>query len=522
MPIKIETFSGEMPARHPRLLPPNGAQVASNVLLDRGSLRPLRAPAVSNTLAVDADNIILHRGTWIPVDDNAWAAPGPVADDRLYITSDDAPVLLFEGVSRPLVLAAPTSGPSAVPNAAVDTTLAESTVFTYTYVTDLGEESQPAPLSGAIALDPEQTAAIGGFTAPPTGRGITRRRIYKSVTSLSAATGLFFVHEEDVGNGTLTFDPELHPAGEALPSADYDPAPANMQGIITMPNGMMAAFAGQELMFCEPFLPHAWPIKYRLKTDYPIVALSAFGTMLAIMTEGTPYRAQGTHPDQMQMEKIEQNLPCVAARGAVDVGYAAVYPSSEGLVTMSADNAVLVTRGLLTLDQWVALRPETFIASQWSGQYVASHLTAADARITRLFNLQEGNAYITRSPMQARAWYHDIRTGFLYALIGARSIQRWHAPASDDATFTWRSAVYDVRYPISFAVAVIEGVASASATPEVALNIYADGQLIHTITEMNVPRKLPAILAQEWQVEIVSNAEIQRVVVAEDMEALGR
>ena len=57
------------------------------------------------------------------------------------------------------------------------------------------------------------------------------------------------------------------------------------------------------------------------------------------MTKGMPYVAQGTHPENMTAARLDVNLPCVTARGIVDMGYAVAYPSPYGLVMISANDA---------------------------------------------------------------------------------------------------------------------------------------------------------------------------------------
>src|SRR5690606_18334280 len=106
------------------------------------------------------------------------------------------------------------------------------------------------------------------------------------------------------------------------PSRHWTAPPDALSGLTAMPNGMMAAFVGKDLYFCEPFRPHAWPEIYVLTTDFPIVALGALGTTLWVLTEGYPYRVSGTTPGSMVMDKVEANLPCVNARAVVDLGHA--------------------------------------------------------------------------------------------------------------------------------------------------------------------------------------------------------
>jgi len=285
---------------------------------------------------------------------------------------------------------------------------------------------------------------------------------------------------------------------------------------------MMAAFTGRELCFCEPFLPHAWPIKYRLKTDYSIVGLAAFGTMLAILTTGTPYRADVPHPDLAQMAKIEENLPCVSARGIVDLGYACVYPSPEGLVLLSVSGAQNATRGVVTLDQWQAMNPAGFVAAQWNGQYMASHQpVGASTREIALFDVRGQVPSITRMNHAAQDLDNDLTSAKIYMLIGGTDVQEFHATGAAPATYRWRSKLYDLPFPNSYSVVQIDGTPGAGASPAHQVRVIADGTVIHTSTVLNGIYRLPGdIRAEEWQIEIEGNADVETIVLAESMEML--
>lgn len=531
MPIVLETFSGTVPALHKRLLPQERAQVAQNVQFDRGTIRPVLAPRDAHTLAADAQTIIPHGGSWLGFDAIVNATPGPVATDRLYITGDGVPKLWDGTAFRTLALPAPTALPSVTPagHPSEDDAVAESTVFAYTWVTDLGEESPPSPLSGAFSMTSTEGATIGGFdNAWPTGRGVEKIRIYRSQTSLSGNTTLHFVAEFTIADpqniGSYVHDPASEPINEEISTADYDVPPDDLEGIIAMPNGMLVAFSGRELCFCEPFQPHAWPIKYRLKVDYPIMGLAAFSTMLAIVTTGTPYRAEGTHPELVQMERIEANLPCVAKRSVVDLGYAAVYASTEGVAMITAQGAQNITGGVLTKEQWDALTPSGFVAVRWQGRYMVSHQpVGAGTRQLSIFDFRGEAPYITTSPVAALDLVEDITTAKVYALTGARSIVEYDGDTTQEATAIWRSKLFQPTYPMSFGVAHVQGDASALASPSHALRVYADGVLKHTSSALNEAIRLPSgFRSRNWEIEIEGNASINRVVLAEDLATLGQ
>lgn len=372
--LRIIDFKGAIPRLHPRLLPENYAQIARNVRLEDGSIGPVRIPGLVATLPADALSFYRSGITWLSWNADVDVTPAPIAANRIYVTGDGAPKMIDTGVVYGLALAKPAAAPALTNLSAPQQAQAESVIYAYTWVTALGEESQPSPLSAQILTSPGVTVRLSGMSTMAAGnaRNITAKRIYRSQTTASGATALFFVAE--IAATAATYDHSLAaaPLQEVIPSTDYDPPKSTLRGLVSMPNGMMAAFSGKEVFFCEPYQPHAWPVKYSLRVDFDIVGLASFGSSLAILTVANPYLAQGMHPDSMAMEKMDKALPCLSKRGIVDTGYAAYYPSAEGLATIAGDRAEIVTRGLFTREQWQALKPDSFIADTFDGRYVTT------------------------------------------------------------------------------------------------------------------------------------------------------
>jgi hypothetical protein len=289
-----------------------------------------------------------------------------------------------------------------------------------------------------------------------------------------------------------------------------------------MPNGMMVGFAGRELHFCEPYQPHTWPAKYSLTVDYDIVGLAAFGSNLAILTTGTPYRGQGYHPDSFSLDKIEENLPCVAKRGIVDLGYAAAYPSTEGLVLVTSAGAQIVTREMFTRRDWSNLQPASFVAANFSGRYFfgfSGTLEGASEK-TAIIDLVGQTPFLLRSDTSVISAYHDIRTGELYVQEADNSLYVFDdVTASGWRTMKWRSKLYDIPFHAKFAAALIEG--EELDTPSgFKADIIADGNVIHSITTMNKAVRLPAISAEEWEIEVSGMASITSIAMASSMNEL--
>jgi len=568
MILKLTGFMGESPRTIPRLLPDTMAQEAYNTKLENGALKPIHQGRLDTRLAEKAQTIFLHKDVWLGWDAAVDVVQGPVADDRIYFTGDGAPKILFDGQTMDLAVPGPTVALTATMSGTPDPDLAVTILYTYTNVTSLGEESEPAPAGAGLLWSEGNTVTVRGFQQPPSGRRITLQRIYRSQTSATGNTQFFFIAERPAGMGDF-IDAGL-PIVEELPSTDFNPPPDNLQGLTALANGMIAGFDGKRLYFCEPYFPHAWPEKYVLTCDYEIVGLGSFGSSIAILTNGMPYIASGTAPENMVMEKIEVNLPCISARGVVDLGYAVAYPSHSGLVSVSSAGANVVTAGMLTRDQWLQMNPYSFAAGQYSGRWMASYAYTdeggSEKRGIIIIDLTGENAFLIRNTDYADAMHYDISSGSLYILKSGTDIYEWDALSQPYGEQLWRSKKFVIQTEINFGALLVEGddvttpaqkktmqekaaammaanrammngqraggaVGSAAigVTPfggslldavnndptSLAVTVYADERPVFTTSKLNQVVRLPGgFQARTWEIEVRGNIQVSQITMA--------
>jgi hypothetical protein len=575
----LKAFSGEQPRISPNLLPANAAQAAIDTRLDGGDLAPLRAPSDEHSFADypgGFQSIYRHGADWLGWTTLVHAAPGPVASDRLYITGDGVPKMRVVGTLYDLKVPFPATKLTASMSGAADEgSDVISRVYVYTYVTDFGEESEPSPASDVIEWQPGLSVNLTGFVAPPAGRNITKQRIYRTQTGPSG-TDLYFIAERDASADDYDDEVDQDGFGEVIPSRVYNAPPDNLVGLTAMPNGMMAAFVGRDLYFCEPWQPHAWPEAYVLTTDYEIVALGAIGTALVVLTKGNPYLVQGTHPSTMQMVKTESNLPCINARGVVDLGFAIAYPSHEGLCFALATGEVeIATAQLFNRESWQQFNPGTLAAGQLSGSYVASFKSSTpdgDAfNGTLMIDTIGGATFLRRSAIVSDAMFYDISAGALYFLTSAGVIRRFDSPGGAPLNQLWRSKPLLLSRPCNFSVMRVDASDAAdeaeaaninaareavitkneamltsslgaelggsligeltlagdgllplpNTAHEISINVYADDKLVGTIRRTGKPQRLPSgFEARKWEVEVFGTARVQQIAVAESVTEL--
>lgn len=565
--LRLAQFSGEIPRLLSRLLPDTGSQHSENVRLDDGGLTPIRKARVEHVFTglTGIQTIYKFGSTWLSWTSVVNAVPGPVATDRLYYTGDGAPKMLVGSTVYGLALAGPTAALS-VSTAGVGSGDVTTRLYAFTYVTSFGEESQPSPLTAEVAWQSGITVTLTGFPAVPTGRGITKQRIYRSQSSSQNGTDLFLIEERTASTSNYVDTHTPTDFQDVIPSKDYDTPPADLAGLISLPNGMMAGFSGKQLCFSEPYRPHAWPQKYRLTSPFTIVGLGGYGNTIVAGTSGYPYVVTGSAPENMIEEKIEVNLPCINGRGLVDLGYSVAYPSNDGLVVVSGGNATVVTDTLYTRPKWQQLSPATLIGGQFAGRYFASFShVEADGSITkgtRIIDLTGQQPFVLRATVAPDAFYYDLPTGSLFYLVGD-TVYEWDALGQTNEVMTWTSKRVVFPDPVSFGAVLVEGSKSMTAEEQAAsdaataaivasnaalftagfnaeidgmefnefslngdgmqalpeakyasVRVYADDQLLRTVNQIGEVKRLQPKLARAWEVQVNGTAEIERVVLA--------
>ena len=258
-----------------------------------------------------------------------------------------------------------------VDRTASDNSELEDRTYVYTYVSALGEEGPPSPVSNVVAaLDGDSifVSSIPGFSE--TGYEIDLARLYRT-SSTEAGTEYQFVKEFSIaGNFNSTYDTvKQENLGEVIQTTTWFPPDPDMIGITAMPNGMMVGFNGKTLYFSEPYFPHAWPPEYDQAVDYDIVGLAAFGNSIAVLTTGHPYILSGAHPRSVNLRPYRINQACVSRQSIAAERDRVYYASPDGLVELSVNGARIVTEKYALKEEWADYSPSTMVGAFHDGKY---------------------------------------------------------------------------------------------------------------------------------------------------------
>lgn len=401
----------------------------------------------------------------------------------------------------------------------------QDTAYVVTYVSRISSKDMEGPPSNATPIVARGPTEKVDLAALPTGEAgdldLTVKRIYRSNVDVDGNAEFQFLVELPLGTLTYEDTTESRDLGETLPSLEWIAPLADTRGLTELHEGVFAAFSKNELLFSEPNQPHAWPDKYKLATSHPIVALGSYGTTILVTTTGRPYIVTGIHPANMNMERLEVLQSCVSKRGMVDMGYAVVYPSPDGLVFASTGRIEIITRGYFTETEWRALQPATIVAARFDERYVAFYNDGTGKGF--VYDPREEDATLTMIDFGVSGMWSDPDSGDLY-IIRDGYIQKWDA-GTTKMQYTWKSGVI-TRPHTNMAFAKVDGVVTSFP---VTFNLYADADpdyedmiLVHSeVVQKSSPFALTdGYIASEYQLELIGNNRITGVFVATDMDAL--
>jgi hypothetical protein len=440
--------------------------------------------------------------------------------------------------------------------------LQETRAYVYTWVSEYGEEGPPSPstLYDGWSEDPW----VIGITPPTlldtTDRALTKVRIYRTITAVGGATTFFRVIELDISETSFTDDlaTEATSGNTILESTFWTAPPEGLLGMVAMPNGIIAGWRANEIWFCEPYRPHAWPVLYTLAVEFPIVGFGVLGQTLVALTSGSPYAISGINPASMTLSRIASNQACLSRGSIVNTPTGVAYASPDGVAVAGPSGAEIVTRDLITKDLW--LDPDNYLnipatrAVALNGGYYAWGSVGSGCFESTAFDggrfLQDDftgsyDARVSYTKLYSETptynCYADNWTG--EALVVRDGTVYWMDLANKrpHTSYIWRSKVFEAPNQRSFEAMRI-WFSLLNDTPELnpvpntnpvqtlaedqwgLARVYADGNLKFTreLRSSGVLFRLPSgFKAQFWQVEIEARVKINSVELATTAKELG-
>lgn len=532
--IGQEGFSGIYPGISTQRLPANAATIATNCDFRSGSLRPLKAPLFVLTPVKAGTKLAIYRFSETAVNEtDFWFhhlndtdyVRGMTAGDtteRTYYTeagqppkvTDSTLALTGGGTAYPInsyLLGIPI--PAASPSLAVSGTgtgAAVSRTYVYTDVSGWGEEGPPCAPSAQVSVQPGQTVTLSGMSVAPAGAyNIVSKRIYRAISGISSA-GYQFVAEIPIAQTSYVDTIADTALTGSLESAAWIPPPTNMIGLTGMRNGMMAGFVGQDVYFCEPFKPWAWPARYRMPVGSDIVGMKSIDSSLIVATKTGLSIITGTDPQSMDLRKSISLQSCSSKRSMVNMGETIMAASPDGMVAANEAGAVLVTEKIISQAEWRAFKPESIIGAHYENKYIGSYNTGT---VTGSFiiDFTSGTPRLSKGDTYFTAAYNDLVRDALYLQVG-NDIVKYNEGTL--MTLNWESGDFVLDAPRNLSCARVD----ADSYP-CTFKYYSDNvlKLTKTVAD-NKPFRLPSgFLTRIAKAGVSGSVNINKVYIASNM-----
>lgn len=536
--LKINAFAGEIPRVPADRLPSGNAQKAENCNFAHGELRSRKALAAEWTAHTSARPV-----RTVFTDDGirffAWNKPTraflhPTIDDTarrvIYqehgqgvrvAQTDTMRVSSLEprppteswkiGVKRP-VSAPSLSGPTPGP-----TDNAVTIAYVVVVVNIWGEESAPSDPAMIDVVEGSNVTLTIDHTPDADEQDIQGILIYRTYPSLQSAD-FYLLTETPItpvsGVSYSAVDATTQPnTTTVLQSEAWDTPPAAAGNLTYCGNGYFVVSVGKDLVFSEPYKPHAWP--YRMTLPVGVVGIVPTEGGVLVTTQGAPFLINGAHPSQMSQQALAAEQAGWSDTAIARVEGSAIYASNDGLVT--------VYGGVPSLESSQAI----FTRKDWRGRYGAARqnlrMIAHDGLVLGLID----PSYPAAAPSGVKPFMLDLdnpeggicsfdvgqpiygasvsgTTDVLY--LGTATGFAEIEGGAGSLTTIWESGDIQFPAPVSFAAAIID------CTGSWTIRIWADDVevLVETATArkpFRLPHDTPRAL--RWSVELTGTGTVR-------------
>ena len=628
MKLTFQQFSGVAPRIAPRLLPATLAQEALDVKLWSGELRPHYADEILQYIPGNVQTIYRYKWKnktyrWLMWNKDTRVVKSPMYDDennRIYFTNSDgffvtdSSLLKDQDYNTGYIpegswyhTAIPQPGPSDIwISGGTGSGDIESRSYVYCYVRqwidgtiDIGKSSDPLTNRSdrsryTVDVRPGQVVDMSISDplvyADGAHAGINKVYIYRSEVTSAGQAVYSYVDQFDVNTHRATNNPNAvwidegayykysdskpnTSLGEACPSLYWDPPVGGLKGLVSLQNGLFAAYKDSTVYVSDWNAPHAWPYEHTVTIDYPIVGLGSFGNTIVVCTEAAPVLIVVQDPTNPTVKAVQENCPCVSADSIVNTRNGVVFASQNGLVLINSTSPTCITEKLITQDEWLPLHPESLKGAFLNNTYYGFFTNPTDKAAGLIFDL-DSYTYSTMydsivssglvfTTQPTKVIYNDIEQTQLYVCYPLENSTRYSlcsfaSESRVNKAFRWRSKVNtsaqglfnlsaarvmltpqssmqeseplgeDKLKGSSFADRVlgsepINGWCSKAHTLDLVdntvFNYYVDGELKYSREiKDSKPFRLPAGFRGETvEVEIKSNAYIHSITLASSM-----
>lgn len=431
--------------------------------------------------------------------------------------------------------------------------LLQTRSYLYTYVTQYGEEGPPSPpttADGGVGGTWNVFFDGTGSFAAALARGCDKIRLYRTVTSALGVAS--FIKLADItmpgSPSGLTYVDTKSDADIAsnpiLPSTDWA-GPPNLEGMVTLANGILAGWKGSDVYFSEPYHPHAWPAAYSITVEHPIVGIGVYAQSLVLCTVGNPVIISGVRPATMSTSKVPMNLPCLSRGSILSSASGVTYATNDGLVQITQSGVNVLTQGMVSREQWVKqynprkLRGGKCNATSYMG-WVCDGTSTAGLTVDVVEQKVGLSRLAKATPVDSIT--SDVWTGETLITSGGNVFLWDPQDSSARLPYRWCSKQFQYQKPNNFSCGKVyckpveaetlsTSVGNWGSPPseltlpggaDILFRLYADDRLVleRPVTHSQLFRFPSGFYADYWRLEVVSRTEIMAIHFASSAKEL--
>lgn len=550
MKLLYRNFKGMVPRLDQHLIEGDYAELALDVNMWHGTVKPFREKALCHALKQNTKSVFYDDCCWKEFDKCVDFTRLNLTCSRQVVTGlFDYPASACSDECNPtwtrLGLPCPGAGPSVellTPLKEPEKCYAEnfidsidyartSRTYVYTYVNSCCDEGPPSYPSEVVDVDDGGKVMVTGFNIPPAEYGVTAIRVYRLASGFDtnnlnldnvmidekhALSEFFFVGEIPVGESVFIDDIMDYELGHALETQEYTEPPADLTGIITVSGTQLAGFyGGNKIRFSMPRYPHVWQEADELTVPDTIHALIEFNDNVIVLTCGAVYLIEPIKDCKTvgcrMVHKTVENYPmvsCCGGHGYTLTPKGVTYVSAEGLIVTDGKQVQNLTSQFFAQDDWRNLHPDRMS--------VVYHRDS-------VYFFSDVASYVLQFPVSIALWDNSVlvqlsdKPDYAFSanedlfLVEGKKVYRWNM-GDTFRPYKWISKKEISPTQVNFAGAKV----SRYNGGDVTFKLFGDNLLIREYNPQETEKfRLPCGRRDvEFQMELSGTAEVYQVEVS--------
>ena len=378
--------------------------------------------------------------------------------------------------------------------------------YVIAYEDDLGQVGEPSLPVEFNAIDKGSIRIAELTFGPVLDPNALYTRVYRSSEDgqyyLSGKVPIGAIVFEDIYQES---DYERLIQGEPL--GNFGNPPEGLTNLCLVSGGIMAGTDHKKTVWLsDPLKPNV--MTYSRTTSANIVGMASTGSELVVCTDGNPELITGSHPSVMSQDIIMTNQACVSRESITQVKNAILYAGTDGLVSVVGARGDVITKDILSSNQWLEYNPSSMIGVSLDGKYYGFNSTDR----VFVFDLQTGE--LTNIDTSVIAAYSDISDDAIYVDTGDGARSLFGHPTQKRSK-TFQSKFHRFPNPVTFNAMRV----NAESYNDTVVTFYINGSAFCSIQPVDAnSRRLPRMpQARELYYRVTGTDTVSSIEISTSM-----